>query len=186
MLSTSDARPPRAAAEGRFEALFDRYYARLYGLVFRLTGDRLASEDVLQEAFVKLAEAAVLARPDEEVAAWLRRVALNLGANYLRGERRLQRRLELAGRLELAEPRPEADGPAGAVERREQAEAVRRALAELPERQRDCLLLRHSGHSYAEIAAALGLAPGSVGVLLARAERAFRARYLERSHYELP
>ncbi len=59
---------------------------------------------------------------------------------------------------------------------------MRRALAALPERQRDCLLLRHSGCSYAEIAAALGIAIGSVGVILARAERAFRESYREREH----
>ena len=41
------------------------------------------------------------------------------------------------------------------------------------------LLLRHGGLSYAEIAAALDVAPGSVGTILARAEREFRCRYLE-------
>jgi DNA-directed RNA polymerase specialized sigma24 family protein len=49
----------------------------------------------------------------------------------------------------------------------------------LPERQRNCLLLRHSGYSYAEIAATVGIAAGSVGVLLARGERAFREIYEE-------
>jgi RNA polymerase sigma-70 factor (ECF subfamily) len=62
----------------------------------------------------------------------------------------------------------------------DQAE-VRRALAEVPERQRECLLLRHSGYSYAEIAATLGIAVGSVGVLLARAEQAFGATYRRQS-----
>ena len=73
-------------------------------------------------------------------------------------------------------PRP-TDSPAGAAERHEAQAAVRQALAQLPERQRDCLVLRHSGYAYAEIAATLGIAVGSVSVLLARAERAFRAAY---------
>jgi len=60
--------------------------------------------------------------------------------------------------------------------------AVRRALAEVPERQRECLLLRHSGYSYAEIAATLDLAVGSVGVLLARAEHTFRTTYRRQTH----
>src|SRR5205807_1894766 len=72
--------------------------------------------------------------------------------------------------------------PARTVARVEEQAAVRAALASLPERQRDCLILRHSGHSYAEIAAALGIAVGSVGVILARGERAFRETYQERSH----
>jgi DNA-directed RNA polymerase specialized sigma24 family protein len=49
----------------------------------------------------------------------------------------------------------------------------------LPERQAAALLLRHSGHSYREIATALGVAEGSVGVLLARGERAFRRAHEE-------
>jgi RNA polymerase sigma-70 factor (ECF subfamily) len=60
---------------------------------------------------------------------------------------------------------------------REQQDAVRRALAALPPNQRDTLLLRHSGYSYAEIAATLEISIGSVGVFLARGERAFRSTY---------
>ena len=71
----------------------------------------------------------------------------------------------------------DASNAAGQVERDEQRAAVRRALIDVPERQRECLLLRHSGYSYAEIAATLGIAVGSVGVLLARAENAFRLNY---------
>jgi RNA polymerase sigma-70 factor (ECF subfamily) len=74
----------------------------------------------------------------------------------------------------------DSDGPLLDVLRAEQQRAVRRALAALPERQRACVLLRHAGFSYAEIAATLDLAVGSVGVLLARGERAFRDAYLAR------
>jgi RNA polymerase sigma-70 factor (ECF subfamily) len=44
------------------------------------------------------------------------------------------------------------------------------------------LLLRHAGYTYTEIAATLDLAVGSVGVLLARGERAFRDAYLQSDH----
>ena len=173
---------------GRFDDLFGRLYPALFGLTYRLVGDRVEVEDVLQEAFLKLADHPVLARPDDEVAAWLRRVCLNLGSNRLRDRRRARERLERAGRLDLADAAGER-GPAAAVLRQEALTEVRRALARLPERQRDCLLLRHSGFSYAEVAATLGIAVGSVGVLLARAERAFREIYREfdddQSHADL-
>jgi RNA polymerase sigma-70 factor (ECF subfamily) len=84
------------------------------------------------------------------------------------------------GRLEFTEAQS-ADSPAGLLLRLEDQAEVRRALAEVPERQRECLLLRHSGFSYAEIAATLDIAVGSVGVLLARAEHAFRASYRRHS-----
>lgn len=168
----------------RFDALFQRFYADLFGLAYRLVGDRMDAEDTVQEAFLKLAEAPLLERPEAEVAAWLRRVCLNLGANRLRGRRRAQERLERVGRLETAEAADDPTAPARAALRQEARAEVRQALARLPERQRHCLLLRYAGYSYAEVAATLEVAPGSVGVLLARAERAFREAYQERNNGE--
>jgi len=57
---------------------------------------------------------------------------------------------------------------------------VREVLAEMDQRQAQLLLLRHSGVSYREIAAALDMAPTSVGTLLARAEREFEKRYRQK------
>lgn len=183
MLSPSDAaRPvlpvPTDRVVDRFDDLFRRLYPGLVGLAYRVLGDRLDAEEIVQETFVRLADAPVLERPDHEVGAWTRRVALNLGFNRLRDRRAARHRIEKAARLDPDRDAAAPD-PAGAVLRLEEQAAVRRALADLPERQRDCLLLRHSGYSYAEIAATLGLAIGSVGVILARAERAFRDTYQE-------
>jgi len=77
---------------------------------------------------------------------------------------------------------PDPDGSPGAereAERRETQKAVRTALARLPRRQTQLLLLRQMGLSYAECAAACDIAPGSVGTLLARAAKAFRKAYEE-------
>jgi RNA polymerase sigma-70 factor (ECF subfamily) len=170
----------RGAAGERFEAAFRARYGELYGLSYRLLGDHGDAEDVVQETFMKLDGHAVLERPDEEVSAWLRRVCLNATYNRLRGQRRALARLDRAGRQERVDDETGGDGgPLLDLLRAEQQRAVRRALAALPERQRACVLLRHAGFSYAEIAATLELAIGSVGVLLARGERAFRDAYLD-------
>jgi RNA polymerase sigma factor (sigma-70 family) len=165
----------------RFDALFAHFYPELFGLLYRVLGDRMETEDTLQETFLKLTdEAALQVRPDDEVGTWLRRVGLNLAFNRLRSARRSQARLERVGRLERSgdvSGEMDVSSPSNVIVRREEREAVRRALAEVPERQRECLLLRHSGYSYAEIASTLGIAVGSVGVLLARAEHAFRTQY---------
>lgn len=162
----------------RFDELFRRLYPRLYDLSHRLLVDRWEAEDVVQEAFLRLVGAAVIDRPDQEVEAWLRRVCLNLGYNRLRGQRRGRERLERAS-AELAPDGAagERADPLGSLLRLEQQAQVHRALWTLPERQRTCLLLRHAGYSYAEIAGTCELAVGSVGVLLARAERTFRDSY---------
>ena len=160
----------------RFDALFAQFYPELFGLVYRVLGDRMETEDILQESFLKLSdETALHARPDTEVGAWLRRVGMNLAFNRLRSARRGQARLERVGRLETDES--EADGPSRLIVRAEERAAVRRALVAVPDRQRECLLLRYSGYSYSEIAETVGVAIGSVGVLLARGEEAFREHY---------
>ena len=179
MPSMLEPAPPVADPTSRFEALFQRLYTPLFGLTYRFLGDRPETEDTLQEAFLRLADAPILQRPDDEVAAWMRRVCLNLSANRRRDARRARERLERAGRLELVDTLGDPGGPAGVALQHEAQAEVRAALARLPQRQRDCLLLRHSGYSYAEIAATLDVAIGSVGVLLARAERAFRDAYQE-------
>src|SRR5438309_10550253 len=134
----------------RFDALFQRFYAELFGLVYRVLGDRMETEDTMQEAFLKLSDDGVVqARPDGEVGAWLRRVAINLAFNRLRSAKRARARLERVGRLDRSDQEPvDSDmvGPHDLVVRQEERAAVRRALAEVPDRQRDCLLLRHSGY----------------------------------------
>jgi len=180
MLAESPLSVP--AQHDRFDSLFTQFYAELYSLAYRVLGERMATEDILQDTFLKLAhDARIQDRPEAEVGAWLRRVAMNLAFNRVRGERRAQARLERVGRLELPEDDRTTDAPASVLLRLEDQQEVRRALAEVPERQRECLLLRHSGYAYAEIAATLGIAVGSVGVLLARAEQTFRATYRRQS-----
>ena len=149
----------------------------LLDLLARVLRDRSEAEDVLQETFLRLVDDPVGDRPEVEVAAWLRRVGLNLAFNRLRDTRRWHERAERGGRLSLAGGG--GAGPLDDVLRTEEQEAVRRSLARLPEKQRACLLLRHTGYSYAEIAASLGVPVGSVGTTLARAERAFRTIHEE-------
>jgi len=101
-----------------------------------------------------------------------------LAYNALRGERRRRQREDrLAGPTAPDTDIDIADAALGAVEQAQAAAQVRRALAALTERQVQLLLLRQAGLSYRELAAALGVAPGSVGTLLARAEAAFVAAY---------
>lgn len=191
MLSVVDPTHASADAGRRFDDLFRHYYPRLIGLAERMLGDRAEAEDVLQEAFLRLAQPGreptpddargpLLDRPDEVIGAWLRRVILNLGVNRLRERRRAAERLERVQLDPTLDPQrnpSDAGSPTQQVLRAEARAEVQAVLATLPDRQRSCLLLRHAGHSYAEIATTLGIAIGSVGVYLARAERAFRITY---------
>lgn len=156
-----------------FEALFLRHYDRVYGILYRLVGERGEAEDLAQEVFLRFHEYARRPRGgDDNAGAWLYRVAVNMGYNSLRSRRRRwQRDVHL-----LPTPREDSDVEAS-LARREERRLVRAALARLSERQAQLLILRQMEFSYAECAAIVGVAPGSVGALLARAAQAFRQAY---------
>jgi RNA polymerase sigma-70 factor (ECF subfamily) len=169
---------PNAAPEPSFPdcfaALFEDQLPRLSRFVQRLSGDPALAADIVQEAFVRLYERGTLPAAPE---AWLITVALNL----LRNERSTRaRRLRLLSPAQhervLADPPLSPEEAAGAEEARRH---VRRALEQIPERDRALLLLQAEGYRYGEIAAALELQEASIGVFLARARRAFRRVYEE-------
>ncbi len=181
-LQLSDARLLAGLRSGEkvaFEMLFARHWRRVYGVLFRLMGSREEAEDLAQELFVRLYRNPPDLREHPSLAPWLYRVATNLGYNTLRKENRESRRQERMQRLSDAEEAAglHASDPESASLAEEERRTVRRALAKLSEREQACLVLRHSGLSYAEVAAALEVQPGSVGTLLARAEERFRRVY---------
>jgi RNA polymerase sigma-70 factor, ECF subfamily len=168
----------RAAAQeaeetAQFEAAFQEHWPRVYGAVFRLVGDRAEAEDLALETFWRLCQRPP--RRGENLAGWLYRVATNLGYNALRARKRRARYEEQAGKLEISN-RAQQD-PAVEVERADERRQVRAALDQMKPKSARLLILRHSGLSYAELAATLGLAPGSIGTLLARAEQEFLTNY---------
>jgi RNA polymerase sigma-70 factor (ECF subfamily) len=159
-----------------FETLFFRHYDRVYGILFRLVGTRSEAEDLTQEVFLKLHDQATRrrARGDDNISAWLYRVATNLGYNAVRDRRRsMERDVALV-------PEDSLTGTEREVIRRQEAAAVRAALARLKPRDAQLLVLRQMDFSYAECAEICGVAPGSVGTLLARAGESFRAAYQSR------
>lgn len=188
MTTVSDSLLLERMAQGdvaSFETLFYRHYDRVYGLLFRLLGNRDEAEDLTQEVFLKLYNYAFGKRlfrrrradgEEHSLTAWLYRVATNSGYNAIRGRRRRQSRdLVLLPESEIAStPTPTTEQE---VEHRHQAALVRATLARLPERQVQLLLLRQMEFSYAELAAVCAVAPGSVGTLLARAAEAFRREW---------
>lgn len=160
-----------------FEALFYTHYDRVYGLLFRLVGNRGEAEDLTQEVFLKLYQEQERFHGDRQhnLGAWLYRVATNAGYNAIRGRRRRwQRNTTL-----LADATDEPVDPSATVAQQETQEAVRQTLGRLPQRDIQLLLLRQMGLSYAELAHACGVAPGSVGTLLRRAADTFRQEWLK-------
>jgi RNA polymerase sigma-70 factor (ECF subfamily) len=161
---------------GWFDAVFHGHYPRVVAMLARLLGDRGQAEEIAADAFCKLA---VQHGAVDELTAWLYRVAMNAGLDALRSNARRKRREEAADRPQAA---PGALDGLLAAERRERVQVV---LAKLKPRDAQLLLLRADGMSYRDLAATLGIEPGSVGSILARAEREFERRYRARYREDL-
>ena len=163
----------RDADQAAFEAAFEAHWPWVCATLYRLVGDWDEAEDLALEVFYRLHE-----RPPQDrdrLSSWLHRVATNVGLNALRARQRRRRYEDMAGMLRLQRADP-LDPPA-LVERDETLERVRQVLAQMKPRAAQLLILRHGGLSYADIAASLNVAPGSVGTLLARAEKKFERLY---------
>jgi RNA polymerase sigma-70 factor (ECF subfamily) len=148
------------------EQVFREHYARVVGVAARVLGAREQAEDVAQEVFLSFGRSGV---PAGEASGWLAVAAAHTALNVIRSGRRRASREEAAA----VDPGTVPD-VADTVLTQEDTARVRAALARLPRPQAVALVLRHSGLSYAEVAAALGLSTGSVGTTVRRAESALR------------
>lgn len=162
-----------------FDAIFHEQYPRIVAMLARLTGDRAEAEEIASDALCKLSRHGVILQSREEITAWIYRVATNAGLDAVRSNSRRRRREQEAGVESLR-----TSSHPGALDemlRQERCARVRSVLASLKPRDAQLLLLRANGLAYRELAQTMGIQPGSVGTLLARAEaefeRKFRARY---------
>lgn len=161
------ARGDAAAAR----ALTLRLTPRVLGQAFRRLGDRAEAEDVTQEALLRLWRFAPAYRPDEaKVSTWLYRVVANLCTD------RLRRRKPALDLDSVPEPEDGRASAAEALQERHRQAALRAALAELPERQREAVVLRHlDGLGNQEIAEIMDISARAVESLTARGKRALAA-----------
>jgi RNA polymerase sigma-70 factor (ECF subfamily) len=154
-----------------FEAFFHAHYPRMARAIDRVVGDHARAEELAVEAFWKLWRNP--RAQGEKAGGWVYRTAVRLALNELRRQAR-STRYELLSGPGRRSPTPE-EAHAAAEER----EQVRKVLAALDGRQAELLLLRGSGLSYSELAAAIDVNPASVGTLIGRAQQAFRKQYLK-------
>ena len=164
-VAVSDSLPGVVRAD--LEEVFRRDYQRVVEVAGRVLGSPDQAEDVAQEVFLSFGRSSVPAR---EARGWLSVAAAHTALNLLRSGRRRASREEAA----VASGETVVSDVADAVLTREERSHVRTALARLPRKHAVALVLRHSGLSYAEVAAALDLSPGSVGTTVRRAESALR------------
>ena len=173
---TDDALLAMYAAGDRMaaRALTDRLLPRVLGFAARLLGgDRAEAEDVAQDAMLRLWRMAPGWRAGEaKVSTWLYRVVVNLCSDRRRGA---GRRAQPMGD-DLPDAVDDAPGAEARMVQAARAAALDEALASLPDRQREAVVLRHiEGLANPEIAEIMGIGVEAVESLTARGKRALAA-----------
>lgn len=171
---------------GDAKSIVERYTPTAYAIAFRITGNQADAWDLTQNAMLRVLRSYGTYDPAYTMEQWLSRIVRNLYIDRLRAEgRRRETPLEDKGpdgeRLSHAEslaedgPRPET-----ALEREDEAEVVRRAVAGLPpELGVPVTLVDIEGQSYDEAAKTLELPISTLGVRVFRGRKMLKARLKE-------
>lgn len=155
-----------ADPDAAVEQLYAAHWRQLVRLAVLLVHDQAAAEDVVQDAFVAMHGRWSRLRDPDKALAYLRQAVVNRSRSALR------HRVVVERHARSSAGEATVEGPSVGGARRD---AVRAALLQLSERQREVLVLRHYlDWSEAQIAEALGISPGSVKAHAHRGSAALR------------
>ena len=173
-----DAMSEAGTAAAKETIVFDEAFTLHHRVVFRaarsVVRDAAIAEDVTQEVFLRLYNNLDSIADEEMLRPWLIRVALNTARNTLRGNIRANTRDENYVKEVDETTHFTAEKE---LEQRECAKEVQRALNQIKEPLRSCLVLKQQGLSYREIAESLSLNETSIGTFVARARQEFVRHY---------
>lgn len=146
--------------EKAFEQLVQRHKSKIYTTIYLIVKDPYVAEDLLQDTFIKAVTTIKSGRYNDEgkFLPWIMRIAHNLAIDYFRRERRyptviLEDGSNVFNTLDFSE-----DSAESIQIRKETHERLRELIQNLPEQQREVLMMRHYGEmSFQEIADATGV-----------------------------
>jgi RNA polymerase sigma-70 factor, ECF subfamily len=150
-----------AADAEAFATLYDRHSRAAFSLAHRMMGERQASEDLAQDAFLKVWRGASSYRAERgSVRTWILSIVHNRGIDQLRSQASRRRAQE---KIEASAPRSQPSEAFTETLRNSQRDQVREALNTLPPEQLKILELAYfSGYTHVEISDLLGLPLGTV------------------------
>jgi RNA polymerase sigma-70 factor (ECF subfamily) len=155
--------------------LFERYHVRLYNFFLRLGYERAVSEDLTQNVFERMLKYRQSYRHQTAFTSWIFQIARNVSADYYN-----KNRLQITD-FTNAETLAGAEEPISKqMEEAENIEALHRAMAQLPEDQREILVLtRFQNLKYSEVADILGCTETNAKVKAHRAIKQLRELYFK-------
>jgi RNA polymerase sigma-70 factor, ECF subfamily len=167
-----------------FEELFARHSRSIVQFAYRFVRNREIAEELAQEVFLRVHDAAATYKPEAKFTTWLYRIAANLCLNELR---RPHYRAQFepvdsgtqgeSGDKSLRLAVSNLAGPSEKMRRDAISAALKEALAEIPDKQRVAFVLnKYQELSYAEVADAMNLSEKAVKSLIHRAKEALAQR----------
>jgi len=160
-----------------FEDLYRDYLGRIYAFVRAQVGSSSDAEDITAQVFMNAYQAyARFEARNATPSAWLFRIARNATLDHFRAQGRRDRLRRTIEHQPVAE-----DDPAGQAEERIQYRALLVRVAQLPERQREAISLRHSGLSFDEVGKLIGCSEDAAKMLYHRALKALKET-VEKEH----
>lgn len=171
----------QAGERSAFDLLVLKYQQRVVNLVHRYVYDHAEALDVAQETFIKAWRAMPGFRGESAFYTWLYRIAVNTAKNHLESRHRqpqpVDAELEILEQIEGGTKLRELATPEDYLHESELAQAIRSAIAELPEDYRSAFSLRElEGLSYEEIAQVMNCPIGTVRSRIFRAREMVDAR----------
>ena len=163
--------------ERAFGQLVKKYEQAVFNTIYRYTGIRDDVEDLAQEIFVKVWKNAKKFKGKSKFSTWLYRIVVNHCLDYRTKHRQDPLSLD---QITATGKVPESLRVSTDHDQNKKVAIVRKALSELPERQRIALVLsQYEGLSYKEIADTMKVSVSSVESLIFRARRALRIKLTE-------
>ena len=153
-----------------FEDLYRDYLGRIYAFVRAQVGTQADAEDITAQVFMNAYQAyARFEARNTTPAAWLFRIARNATLDHFRAHGRREKLRRTIEHQPVAE-----EDPAAQAEERIQYRALLVRVAELPDRQREAISLRHSGLSFEEVGRLMDCSEDAAKMLYHRALKALK------------
>jgi RNA polymerase sigma-70 factor (family 1) len=176
----TDIQLMESVREGQIEklaVLFERHHVPLYNFFLRLTGSKSISEDLVQDVFFRILNYRYTFKGDSKFTTWMYQIARNAHIDFLR-----KRKEELPLENQWNESPSDELSPEINMEKTEDINLMREALAKLPLKKREVLILsRYQNLKYKEIAELLGCQIGTVKAHVHRAIKDLGKIYFELS-----
>jgi RNA polymerase sigma-70 factor (ECF subfamily) len=174
----------KAGDDTSFELLLRKYRTPLVNYLRRMTGDAATAEDLAQEVFLRVYRSRTQYAPSAKFTTWIFRIATNVAINARRDGRYRQMEVAILDSSYADDAQSRVlefpDGRPGAEENlmtRDRVAMIRRAVEDLPDKQRAAVLLhKYEGMDYNQIATVLGCSESALKSLLFRAYETLRVK----------